>query len=63
MAIAVSDEEMLEAQIDIGKLEGIFTSPEGAATIVALKKLISKRFINQGESVVVFNTASGVKYL
>jgi threonine synthase len=62
-AISVKDEEMLEAQIEFGKIEGIFTSPEGAATLVALNKLLSNRFIKRGESVVVFITASGVKYI
>ena len=62
-AIAVSDAELVEAVAKIGAAEGIFTAPEGSACLPALRKLIEQNFIKEGESVVIFNTGAGVKYL
>jgi len=55
---------MLVAAVgEIGASEGIFTAPEGAACLPALRKLIDTGFIEGGETVVLFNTGAGVKYL
>ncbi len=62
-AVAVGDDEILEAQVELGKQEGIYASPEGAATLAALIKLLANGFIQPEESVVLFITASGVKYI
>jgi len=62
-AVAVSDEEMLEAAREIGHLEGIFVAPEGGACYAALRKLRANGQIQPEESVVLFNTGSGLKYL
>jgi threonine synthase len=62
-AIAVSDDELVAAVREIGAAEGIFAAPEGAACLPALRKLIDKGDIKAGESVVIFNTGSGIKYL
>ena len=62
-AVAVGDDEMLEAQDELGRQEGIYASPEGAATLAALIKLLANGFIQPEESVVLFITASGVKYI
>ena len=62
-AISVTDEELVTAVADIGAATGIFAAPEGAACLPALKKLIASGYINEGESVVIFNTGSGIKYL
>ena len=43
--------------------EGSFPAPEGAATLVGLKKLLDQKFLDPDESVVLFNTGSGYKYL
>lgn len=61
-AIAVSDEEMMESIQMIANTQGIFCCPEGAATLVAFKKLRQQGWIKDKESVVLFNTASGLKY-
>lgn len=63
VAVAVSDEEMLEASREIGRLEGIFVAPEGGACYAALKNLLASGHIRPTESVVLFNTGSGLKYL
>ena len=62
-AISVTDDELVAAVGEIGAAEGIFAAPEGAACLPALRKLIADEFVKEGESVVIFNTGSGVKYL
>lgn len=62
-AIAVTDEELLEAVAEIGALEGVFCAPEGAACLPALRKLLDDKVIEPEERIVLFNTGAGVKYL
>jgi threonine synthase len=62
-AVAVSDTAILNAQSQLGKLEGIFAAPEGAATLAALIKLLQEKWIAPEENIVLFNTGSGLKYL
>jgi len=62
-ALAVSDQEMIAAMYEMATAEGIFPAPEGAATLVGLKKLLQQKFLDPDESVVLFNTGSGYKYL
>jgi threonine synthase len=62
-AIAVTDEELINAVAEIGAAEGVFAAPEGAACLPALRKLIATGVIRDHETVVLFNTGSGIKYL
>jgi len=62
-AIAVTDAELVAAVREIGSSTGIFAAPEGAACLPALRKMIDQDLVKEGESVVIFNTGSGVKYL
>jgi threonine synthase len=62
-AVAVSDEELIAAVRDIGAVEGVFCAPEGAACLPALKKLLESGEVHKHETVVLFNTGSGVKYM
>jgi threonine synthase len=62
-AVAVSDSAILEAQRKLGRMEGIFPAPEGAATLAALEKLVEQKWIDPEEKIVLFNTGSGLKYL
>jgi threonine synthase len=62
-AVAVKDEAMIAAQSQLAKQEGIFASPEGAATLAAVNQLLVDGTIQSTESVVLFITASGVKYI
>ncbi len=62
-AVAVSDEEILEAQRELAHAEGIFAAPEGAATLAALRRLCQAGEVSPDERVVLFNTGSGLKYL
>ena len=60
--IAVSDEELMEDVGLMSRSEGLFPCPEGAATLSALKRLISDGDVDDDERVVLFNTGSGLKY-
>ena len=60
-AIAVSDDEILAAMSEMARLEGIFAAPEGAATYAGYKKLLSAGRLDPAESVVLFQTGSGLK--
>jgi threonine synthase len=61
--IAVSDEEMLEAAVELAADEGIFAAPEGGACVAALKKLLASGFLTPKERIVIYNTGSGLKYV
>ncbi|HEV7698725.1 MAG TPA: threonine synthase [Pyrinomonadaceae bacterium] len=62
-AIAIDDAELIAAVGEIGAATGLFVAPEGAACLPALRKLIDRGEINEGETVLLFNTGSGIKYL
>jgi len=61
-AVTATDDEMLRAGRELASLEGIFAAPEGAATVVAARKLSTSGWIQHQESVVLFNTGCGYKY-
>ncbi len=62
-AAAVSDQQMLDAGLELASLEGIFAAPEGAAAIAALSTLLRQGALSPGERIVVYNTGGGHKYL
>jgi threonine synthase len=61
--VAVSDEEMIQAAVELATDEGIFAAPEGGACVAALKTLLANGFLTPQERVVIYNTGSGLKYL
>jgi threonine synthase len=61
-ALTVSEDDFREAQLDLGKLGGIYAAPEGAATYAGLKKLVARGEVKQDELVVLFQTGMGLKY-
>ena len=61
-AVAVPDDEMIAAANLIGRTQGIFACPEGAATLAAFQRLRAQGWIADDETVVLFNTGSGLKY-
>ena len=62
-ALAVADHDMIDAMYELATAEGIFACPEGAATLVGYKRLLDEGFLSRDETVVLFNTGSGYKYL
>ncbi len=63
VAVSVKDEDILESSKELGGKEGIFACPEGAATLAGAKKLIEKGDIKADESVLLYNTGTGLKYI
>jgi len=61
-AIAVSDEEIHQMVQAIGHEDGLLMCPEGAATAAACKISLEKGMIGGDDTVVLFNTATGLKY-
>ncbi len=62
-ALAVEDQEMVDAMYELASTEGIIACPEGAATLVGLKRLLRDGFLGAEETIVLLNTGSGYKYL
>jgi len=60
--VAVSDEEAYAAQRQLARAEGCFICPEGAAALAAAAQLAKSNWIQPHESVVLLNTAAGLKY-
>jgi len=62
-ALAVTDDEIMEALHHWARMEGIFAAPEGAASLAAYRKLLASKFFGPDDTMVLFNTGSGLKYL
>ena len=62
-AVAVTDAEIMSSLRHWAEVEGIFAAPEGAASLTAYCKLRATGFFKGNDTVVLFNTGSGLKYL
>ena len=62
-AVSATDDEILNALRHWASVEGVFAAPEGAAALVAYQKLCASGFFSEKDTVVLFNTGSGYKYL
>jgi threonine synthase len=62
-ALSVSDRAMLDEINFIGHTEGLLFCPEGAASVAALRRLRAQQWVRPDDEVLIFNTASGLKYL
>lgn len=60
--MAVSDEEMISAAVELASEEGIFVAPEGGACVAAAKKLLARGSLKPGQRILIYNTGSGLKY-
>jgi threonine synthase len=60
-AIAVSDEEILEATSLLARTEGIFAEPSASATIAGLKRLVGGGRVDRDEVIVCIITGMGLK--
>lgn len=60
-AVAVEDNEIEPAALEIRTREGIDAGPEGGAALLAVRRLMQQGAISKGETVVLFNTG-GNKY-
>lgn len=62
-AVAVSDDQMIDDMLVIGRETGISAAPEGGAALSAIRHLVSSGQIKRDETVVLFNTGGALKYL
>ena len=62
-AIAIDDDELVEATRELGRAEGIFAAPEGGALVAALRLALGDGRVRPDERCVLFLTGTGVKYL
>ena len=62
-AVAVSDEELIDASHRLASLTGIFPAPEGGAVLAGLMQLVERNLVDADERVVLFITGSRYKYL
>ncbi len=63
IALAVDDQEILDAGLVLASEEGIFAAPEGAACVAAVERLVREGFLRPDEEIVIYNTGTGLKYL
>src|SRR6266850_1023370 len=61
--VTVSDPEIVQGVKDASAQEGLFMAPEGGACVAALRKLKASGQINADDTVVLFNTGTGFKYV
>jgi threonine synthase len=61
-AVMVSDEDMMTYSNLIARATGIFPAPEGGACLAAQVQLLANGWIQAHETVVLFNTGTGLKY-
>ncbi len=62
-ALTVTDAEMVAAMREVAQSDGLFASPEAAATFVATRKLVERGYLHGDERVVAFSTGAGLKHI
>ncbi|MDQ3105119.1 MAG: pyridoxal-phosphate dependent enzyme, partial [Actinomycetota bacterium] len=62
IAVAVDDAEILADVQLVGRLEGLFCCPEGAATVSAVRRLRASEWLGADDEVVLLNTGAGLIY-
>jgi threonine synthase len=62
LGAAVADTDTLDTIAQVGADEGVLLSPEGAAGVAAVRMLRGSGAIREDASVVVVNTATGLRY-
>jgi len=61
-AVAVAEEDMLDAMNDLAGTEGCLVCPEGAATLAALRQLRRSGEVRATDRALIYDTGSGLKY-
>lgn len=61
-AVSVNDGDMISGARELAKATGIFSAPEGGATLRAARELQRRGWIGENETVVLFNTGTGLSY-
>lgn len=61
-AVAVTDEDIVAEVKAVGAAEGVFMCPEGAACLVAARRLRASGWLSETDEVLVLNTGTGLTY-
>jgi threonine synthase len=61
-AITVTDDELLEGVRELSTGQGMYVCPEAGAVWKAAQKLADSGWLKPSETIVLFNTGSGLKY-
>lgn len=61
LAVTQSDTKIIEAEMNIAKLEGVFAEPASSAVVAALEELVKENKVSAESSVVCLITGSGLK--
>jgi threonine synthase len=61
-AVAVGDPAIMQAVRDCAVQDGLLLCPEGGATLAAYREALKSGEVDEGEKVVLFNCATGLKY-
>jgi threonine synthase len=62
LVLDFDDQQILTSLLDWARHEGLFLSPEGAATTAAYDHLLAGGWLSPKDRVVIFNTGAGLKY-
>ncbi|MDJ0365120.1 threonine synthase [Hymenobacter sp. H14-R3] len=61
--VAISEEDMLEGMRHLGRHEGMFVAPEGAAVWMAARQLLASGWLHADERILLLNTGNSQKYM
>ncbi len=61
-AVTVEDSAIIGSMERLARNEGLYACPEGAATLAGLEKLVEEKWIDKNETVLLYNTGTGLKY-
>jgi threonine synthase len=59
--IAVSDQDILDAMIELGKDVAVFAEPAGSTSYAGMKAAVDQGLISKDDEVLVLNTGNGLK--
>ena len=62
IAIAIPDESIRVAWLEMSRKEGLYVAPEAAAAWAALKELVQNDVVQKSDRIVIVVTGSGLKY-
>ncbi len=61
-ALAVGDPAILQAVEDCARQDGLLLCPEGGATLAAYRQALQDGLVDEDDTAVLFNCATGLKY-
>ncbi|MAE78100.1 MAG: threonine synthase [Planctomycetes bacterium] len=62
-AVAISDNALIAGCRQLATADGVFAAPEAGTLVAALAELVDGGSVTRDETVILFNTGSGLKYL